>query len=456
MEIKKFLPPQYECTICVIGLGYVGLPLAVEISMKKGKNEKHFNKRKIIGFDINEQRIKELNQGIDKTNEVSNKDFNKLSDIQFTSNEKLLIEGDVFLVTTPTPIDDSKKPDLSLLCMACETIGKTLKIRKAEQRKINIPIIIFESTVYPGVTEDICVPIIEKESGLKFNSDDKNKSFVVGYSPERINPGDSNRKLSDIKKVTSGCSKNVGIWIDNFYNSFIDAGTYLAPSIKVAEAAKVIENTQRDLNIALINELSIIMKKLDIDTIEVLKAAETKWNFISFRPGLVGGHCIGVDPYYLTYKAEKVGYYPQVMLAGRRINDYMPLWIVEQIILNLSKKGFTISKSKVLILGLTFKENCPDFRNSKVFNLIQELRSYGTSIEVFDPFVNDEIRNKHLDLKFRKSLNNCEVYEAIVVAVSHKLFKDIDIKKWKSMLVKDGIIFDVKGIVPLELNPLRM
>ena len=291
---------------------------------------------------------------------------------------------------------------------------------------------------------------------MVFNDISNNNSFVCGYSPERINPGDNNRKLGDIQKVTSGSTPKVAKWIDTFYASFINAGTYLAPSIKVAEAAKVIENTQRDLNIALVNELSIILKKLDIDTLEVLKAAETKWNFIPFKPGLVGGHCIGVDPYYLTYKAEQIGYHPEVVLAGRRINDHMPQWIAEQLVLNLVKNEIKVKGSRLLILGLTFKENCPDFRNSKVFNLIEYLNNYGFNIEVVDPFINEEIKLKINSFTPKDSLKECSNYDSIILAVKHKLFTELSLEQWNILRSPKGIIFDIKGIVPKNLNPIRI
>ncbi len=459
-ENKENLPDQYNCTVCIIGLGYVGLPLALEIFLKNIDNtlKKSF-KRKVIGFDINKKRITDLKNNIDRTNEIKKEILKKCSKITFTHDEKKLQKGDVFIVTTPTPIDESKKPDLNLLKLACQTIGHALKVRNENQKinkNFNIPCVIFESTVFPGATEEICVPILEKESGLVFNDISKNNSFVCGYSPERINPGDNNRKLGDIQKVTSGSTPKVAKWIDTFYASFINAGTYLAPSIKVAEAAKVIENTQRDLNIALVNELSIILKKLDIDTLEVLKAAETKWNFIPFKPGLVGGHCIGVDPYYLTYKAEQIGYHPEVVLAGRRINDHMPQWIAEQLVLNLVKNEIKVKGSRLLILGLTFKENCPDFRNSKVFNLIEYLNNYGFNIEVVDPFINEEIKLKINSFTLKDSLKECSNYDSIILAVKHKLFTELSLEQWNTLRSPKGIIFDIKGIVPKNLNPIRI
>ena len=338
--------------VCIIGLGYVGLPLAVEF----GKI------RSTIGFDISSERISELNKAYDRTLEVTKEDLMNASKLEFTSELTQIKDANIYIVTVPTPIDSSKKPDLSPLIAASEMVGKYLE-------KDNI--VIYESTVYPGVTEEVCVPVLEANSKLKFNKD-----FYCGYSPERINPGDKVHTLTNITKVTSGSTPDVAEKVDKLYKEIIKAGTYKASSIKVAEAAKVIENSQRDINIAFVNELSLIFEKMQIDTLEVLEAASTKWNFLPFKPGLVGGHCIGVDPYYLTHKAEILGYHPEVILAGRRINDNMGIVVANQVVKNLVKKGISISGSKVLILGITFKENCPDIRNSKVIDVIRELESF--------------------------------------------------------------------------------
>ena len=340
----KNFPDLNNCTIAIIGLGYVGLPLAVEFSkLQNSKQSQQPLNRQVIGFDINPERIEELIIGIDRTKEVNQSELKESSNLQLTNNKQDLIGADVFIITVPTPIDDAKRPYLTPLKDASIMVGRILKERaKLNNRGRTLPIVIYESTVYPGATEEICVPILEKESGLVFNEDDASSSFVCGYSPERINPGDKKHRLTTITKVTSGSTKATGIWIDELYASIISVGTHLAPNIKVAEAAKVIENTQRDLNIALVNELSMICKRIGIDTLDVLEAAGTKWNFLPFKPGLVGGHCIGVDPYYLTHKAEQLGYYPQVVLAGRRINDGMGSWIVEQLILEMAKRKLSI------------------------------------------------------------------------------------------------------------------
>ena len=451
----KKLPENKKCTISIIGLGYVGLPLIIEFAKKKQNlNCEEVSERRLIGFDINKNRIEELKKNNDITNEVSQAELINSQNIIFTSDLEDLIETEVYIVTVPTPIDKAKKPNLRPLMNACSDIGYLLKKRSESlsSRETNTkPIIIFESTVYPGATEEVCVPIIATKSGLEFDSD-----FHVGYSPERINPGDKKHRLSDIIKITSGSTKDCAEWIDNLYASIIQAGTYRCESIKVAEAAKVIENTQRDLNIALINELSIIFKKLNIDTLDVLEAASTKWNFINFKPGLVGGHCIGVDPYYLTYKAQQINYEPQVVLAGRRINDSMPEWISEQLVLNLVKKGKLIKGTKLLILGLTFKENCPDFRNSKVFDLINFFIRYGFNVDVVDPHINEEMQAKENVYNLRKSTNNCTRYDAIVLTIAHKEFLNKSIDEWRSLINNDGIIFDIKGIVPKDLNPIRI
>ena len=355
---KSKLPNLFKCKICVIGLGYVGLPLAIEFSkVKQCLLSNKVLKRRVVGFDLNKKRISELIEGKDITREIEKNDLKELKSIEFISEPNLNINADVYIVSVPTPIDKNNNPNLFLLKKATEQVALFLK----KGDRLNSPIIIFESTVFPGTTEDICVPILEKNSGLKFNKD-----FYCGYSPERINPGDKKHKLSSITKVTSGSSDNSATWIDDFYGSIIKAGTFKAKSIRVAEAAKVIENTQRDLNIALVNELAKICKAINIDTLDVLSAAESKWNFLPFRPGLVGGHCISVDPYYLTYIAEKNGYHPDIVLAGRNLNDGMSNWIVEQIIDASKKQKINLEKSKILIMGITFKENC----------LIQEILKY--------------------------------------------------------------------------------
>ena len=410
--------------ITIIGLGYVGLPLAVEFS-------KHFP---VTGYDVKKNRVIELNKGIDSTFAVETKNLKKvLTDknrsigLYLTNDSKYINESNIYIITVPTPIDSNNNPDLTPLEKASTLVGKIIKIGD---------IIIYESTVYPGVTEDICVPLIEKESGLKFNID-----FSVGYSPERINPGDKEKTLTKIIKVTSGSNPEAAKIIDSLYNKIIDAGTHLAPSIKVAEAAKVIENSQRDINIAFINELSKIFNKLNIDTYSVLEAAGTKWNFLNFKPGLVGGHCIGVDPYYLALKAQEVGYHPEIILAGRRINDQMGKYVAEETVKLMIKKGLNIPKSKILILGITFKENCPDIRNSKVIDIYNELITYSCEVDFFDPWANPEEVTKEFNLKLINKIN--KKYESIILAVAHKQFLEL---KLKDYMVENGVIFDVKGV----------
>ena len=451
MVINNFsnLPAIENCTLCIIGLGYVGLPLAIEFSkiktcLRTGKKLK----RKIIGFDLNKKRIEELKSGLDKTKETEEKDLNELKSINFTSDLNKIYKADVFIISVPTPIDIHNNPDLNCLERATESIGEVIKTRE----KPSNPIIIYESTVYPGTTEEICVPILEKKSGLKFN-----EGFFCGYSPERINPGDKEHRLSSIVKVTSGSNKITANWIDELYGSIIEAGTYPAKSIQVAEAAKVIENTQRDLNIALINELAKIFKTINIDTLDVLEAAGSKWNFMPFRPGLVGGHCISVDPFYLTYKAKKHGYEPNIVLAGRNLNDGMSKWIVEQLLFAMKREKITQKKAKILILGLTFKENCPDTRNSKVMDIIFHLNQNGLTPYVYDPYIRNEKYVKN-DFTF---LNNLPIdgsvkFDAIIISVAHNEFKLIDINKWRNLINTNNVIYDLKGILPRELNPMRL
>ena len=406
-------------TIAVIGLGYVGLPLAVGF----------VSRHSVIGFDTKPGRISELRDGHDSTLEVPDAEL-AAAPICYTSDTADLADVTVFIVTVPTPIDDAKQPDLTPLRAASSTVGRALKPGDT---------VIYESTVYPGCTEEVCVPILEAESGLKFNTD-----FTVGYSPERINPGDHTHRLPDIKKVTSGSTPEAAEFIDNLYASIITAGTHRASSIRVAEAAKVIENTQRDVNIALINELAVLFNTLDLDTREVLEAAGTKWNFLPFRPGLVGGHCIGVDPYYLTHKAQQVGHHPEVILAGRRINDSMGAYVADQLILTMARNGQAIAANRVLILGLAFKENCPDLRNTRVVDIIHRLRQYGVEVDVCDPWVDpDEARHEYgLDLVPFDTLGP-NTYAGAILAVQHQQFTGIgpQPRDW----IDDGIIYDVKG-----------
>ena len=405
--------------IGVIGMGYVGLPLAVEFSH-------HFS---VVGFDINPDRVSDLNKGIDSTNEVERTSLNKLKNLLFTSEVDGLKECNFYIVTVPTPINANKRPDLEPLLSASRLIGQILKKND---------IVVYKSTVYPGATEEDCIPVLEQYSGLSLNKD-----FYVGYSPERINPGDKQHRLPNIMKVTSGSSPKSAKFIDQIYRTIIIAGTHQAESIKVAEAAKVIENTQRDLNISLINELAIIFNLMGIDTEAVLRAAETKWNFLKFRPGLVGGHCIGVDPYYLTHKAESLGYNPEIILAGRRMNDAMASFISSELIKLLAQKDIKINKSKILILGLSFKEDCPDIRNTKVVDIISELEDYNCKVSVYDPWVDKfSAKNEYdIDLLDKPEINK---YDAVVIAVAHKQFKKLGIKKIKSFGKSKHIVYDLK------------
>ena len=417
--------------LAVIGLGYVGLPLAVEFG-------KH---RSVVGFDINTDRIEALQAGHDSTLEVSDDELAEAGDLQFSSSISDLEGCNTYIVTVPTPIDDHKRPDLTPLIRASETIGKVLK---------RGDVVIYESTVYPGATEEDCVPVLERVSGLKFNED-----FFAGYSPERINPGDKLHRLPMIMKVTSGSTPAVADFVDDLYASIITAGTHKAPNIRVAEAAKVIENTQRDLNIALINELAVIFNKMGIDTEAVLKAAGTKWNFLPFRPGLVGGHCIGVDPYYLTHKAEAIGYHPQIILAGRRLNDGMGAYVAGQLVKALLRKRIHVQGARVLVMGLTFKENCPDLRNTRVVDVIAELQDYGMTVDVHDPWV-DAAEAKHeygLDL-----IDNPKTgaYTAVVLAVAHEQFKGYGVAGFRALCSPDHVLYDLKYLLDADEADMRL
>jgi len=418
-----------DMKLAIIGLGYVGLPLAVEFGKKLP----------VVGFDINLQRIKDLENGVDHTLETSSDDLLEAKNLIFTSRLEDLRSCNYFIVTVPTPIDRFKRPDLTPLVKASETVGKVLK--KGD-------IVIYESTVYPGATEEECVPVLEKFSGLKFNID-----FFCGYSPERINPGDKVHTVTKIKKVTSGSTPEVARKVDALYRMIIVAGTHMASSIKVAEAAKVIENSQRDINIAFVNELALIFNKLGIDTHEVLQAAGTKWNFLPFTPGLVGGHCIGVDPYYLTHKAQEVGYNPEIILAGRRLNDNMGIYAANRTIKLMIHKGHTIAGSKILVLGITFKENCPDIRNSRVIDVIAELQDFGCQVDVFDPWADPKEVKHEYGVDMIPSLDGNKTYDAIVFAVSHNEFREMSFDKLKK---PDTVLFDIKGVVDKSLVDGRL
>lgn len=411
-----------ELKIAVIGLGYVGLPLAVEFGKKLP----------VVGFDIQQKRIQELQSGQDHTLEVSPEELKQAAQLSYSSNLNDLKDCNFFIVTVPTPVDEVNRPDLTPLRKASETLGKVIK--KGD-------IVVYESTVYPGATEEVCIPVLEQVSGLKFNQD-----FFAGYSPERINPGDKVNTLTKIKKITSGSTPEVADFVDQVYASIITAGTHKASSIKVAEAAKVIENTQRDLNIALVNELSVIFDRLGIDTIDVLEAAGSKWNFLPFRPGLVGGHCIGVDPYYLTHKAEEVGYHPQVILAGRRINDNMARYVARNTIKHMLKNGIDVPRAKIGVLGITFKENCPDIRNSKVEDLIKEFQTWGAQVVVCDPWADAEEVKHEYGIELGQ-VNAEHPVDALVVAVGHNEFRNLSAAELKSYVRSNQpVLADVKGL----------
>lgn len=417
--------------IAVIGLGYVGLPLAVEFGKK-------FD---VIGFDINQARINDLQNGIDHTLEVSSEELALSPRLSFSFELDTLATCNFYIVTVPTPIDDYKQPDLTPLIKASETIAKVLK--KGD-------IVVYESTVYPGATEEDCIPVLERHSGLVFNQD-----FFAGYSPERINPGDKEHRVTNIKKITSGSTPEIADLVDAVYNQIITVGTYKASSIKVAEAAKVIENTQRDVNIALINELALIFNKMGIDTEEVLKAAGTKWNFLPFRPGLVGGHCIGVDPYYLTHKAQSIGYHPEIILAGRRLNDNMGAYVANQLVKAMLKKRMVVDGAKVLLMGLTFKENCPDLRNTKVVDIVAELEDYNIKVDIYDPWVDVSEANHEYGLQPVNAPEKAE-YDGIILAVAHQQFKDLsasDIRAWGK---EAHVLYDLKYVLDKDATDLRL
>ena len=411
--------------IAIIGLGYVGLPLAISFSKKYP----------VVGFDINQKRIGELKNGKDSTQEVSNKDLLNAKNLTFENDYEKISKSNVYIVTVPTPIDEHNQPDLTPLIKASTMLGEIVK--KGD-------VVIYESTVYPGATEYKCVPLIENISGLKFNED-----FFVGYSPERINPGDKEHTVENILKVTSGSTPDAAKFINLLYKSIITAGTYLASSIQVAEAAKVIENTQRDVNIALINELSIIFNELNIDTLEVLEAAGTKWNFLPFRPGIVGGHCIGVDPYYLTHKAQSIGYYPEMILAGRRLNDSMGKYVASQLVKEMIKKDIPVSGARVLIMGLTFKENCPDLRNTKVIDIASELKDYNIDVDITDPWCSNEEAMDEYGLDIVKTPKN-NLYDGIILAVGHNEFKELGATSIRKLGKQKHVLYDLKYI--LEKN----
>lgn len=420
-----------ELKIAIIGLGYVGLPLAVEFGKKVP----------VTGFDIHQKRIDELKAGRDHTLEVSPEELTQATQLTYTAQLEDLKDCNFFIVTVPTPIDDFKQPDLTPLIKASTSIGKVLK--KGD-------IVVYESTVYPGATEEACIPVLEQVSGLKFNQD-----FFAGYSPERINPGDKQHRVTNILKITSGSTPQVAEFVDQVYNLIIEAGTHKAPSIKVAEAAKVIENTQRDVNIALINELALIFNKMGIDTEDVLKAAGTKWNFLPFRPGLVGGHCIGVDPYYLTHKAQSIGYHPEIILAGRRLNDAMGAYVVTQLVKQMIRKKIQVEGSKVLVLGLSFKENCPDIRNTKIIDIINELKEYQIEVDIYDPWVDISEAQHEYNVTPIKTLQD-STYDGVILAVAHEEFKVMGADKMRKLGKANHVLYDLKYVLDQSKVDIRL
>ena len=416
-------------TIAIIGLGYVGLPLAVEF----GKY------RKVIGFDIYQGRVDELEAGHDSTLETSDEDLANAKHLEFTTNIEDLRDAQIYIIAVPTPTDKNNRPDLTPLVKASETVGKVLS---------DGDIVIYESTVYPGATEEDCVPVLEHISGKKMNRD-----FYVGYSPERINPGDKVRTLTTIKKVTSGSTPEIGVEVDELYNEIITAGTHLAPTIKVAEASKVIENSQRDINIAFVNELAKIFNLMGIDTLDVLEAAGTKWNFLPFRPGMVGGHCIGVDPFYLAQKAQEVGYHPEIILAGRRLNDSMGAYVAQEVVKIMVKGGKPVKDAKALMLGITFKENCPDIRNTRATDIYHELNDFAMEVDIYDPWASKEHVKSEYGIDLVDSIGDMSEYSAVILAVAHDQFKELDFNQIKS---KGIVVYDVKSILPKELVDGRL
>ena len=420
-----------ELEIAIIGLGYVGLPLAVEFGKKVP----------VVGFDIHQKRIDELKSGQDHTLEVSPEELAQSTHLSYSATLEDLKDCNFFIVTVPTPIDEFKQPDLTPLIKASQSIAQVLK--KGD-------VVVYESTVYPGATEETCIPVLEKYSGLKFNQD-----FYAGYSPERINPGDKLHRVTNILKITSGSTPEVADFVDNVYNLIIEAGTHKAASIKVAEAAKVIENTQRDVNIALINELAVIFNKMGIDTEAVLKAAGTKWNFLPFRPGLVGGHCIGVDPYYLTHKAQAIGYHPEIILAGRRLNDTMGAYVVTQLVKAMLKKRIQVEGAKVLVLGLSFKENCPDIRNTKIIDIVHELQEYHIQADVYDPWVDASEAQHEYGITPVEALENAQ-YDAVILAVAHEEFKAMGVQEIRALGKASHVLYDLKYVLDQSESDIRL
>ena len=451
------LPSPNNCSIAVIGAGYIGLPLSIKLAeIKKSYIDDNINKRKVLCFDINSERINDLRKGIDKTKEVEEKELLIKDNLFFTDNTKDLTSAEVFIVAVPTPINDDKTPNLYSLKEATKFISNAILEKRFNNPKKNVtPIIIYESTVYPGATEEICVPIIEKITGLKYNDLSTNKGFTLGYSPERANPADKKNTLNTITKITSGSHPKIADWVDNLYGSIIKAGTHKVSSIKIGEAAKIIENVQRDVNIALMNEFAMFFSKLDLDTHEILEAAYTKWNFLKFEPGLVGGHCIGVDPYYLIYKAKELSFSPKLTILSREINEYTLEWIFEILIREAKRKNINIKNSKILFLGISFKENCPDLRNSKSLALLKKLISHKARCDFLEPNVSKE-KLKNYGANYLEIIPENGSYDILIGAVKHKEFLDINSESWLKLLKKNHIVLDIKNIIPKTIEAIRL
>lgn len=450
------LPPLFTCRVAVIGLGYVGLPLAVELARTSACSRTgRLLLREVIGFDTDPQRIKELEKRVDRTQQISPEVLAECPRLELTADPASLNTADVFVIAVPTPVDAEMRPDLSHLENASARVGRALKERVQGQRQIgaaqSLPVVIYESTVFPGATEEFCIPILEQASGLTLN-----ESFVCGYSPERVSPGDKEHRLRSIVKITSGSTSEAAAWVDHFYASIILAGTHPAPSIKVAEAAKVAENIQRDLNIALANELAMIFRQLNIDTLDVLEASRSKWNFLDCRPGLVGGHCISVDPYYLAHRAQLSGHQPQLIAAGRQINASMGAWVAEQLKAEMTRNKIRPAGSEVLVLGFSYKENCPDYRNTQVLVMLQAMERHGMKPIVVDPWVAPEDVMKEYGIEILDKAPPGQIYQAVVCAVSHQEFADLSLDQWKGLVAPDGVFIDVKGIMPRALSPFRV
>ena len=452
------LPNTNNCFVAVIGAGYIGLPLSIKFAeVKKSYIDNVLNNRKVLCFDIDSERINNLKKGFDITREVKEKELLNKENLFFTDNPRDLCSAEVFIVAVPTPINDDKTPNLYSLKEATKCIAKVILEKRINNPKDNItPIIIYESTVYPGATEEICVPIIEKITGLKYNDLSTDRGFALGYSPERANPGDKENTIDSITKITSGSQPKIAEWVNNLYGSIIKAGTHKVSSIRVGEAAKIIENVQRDVNIALMNEFSMFFSKLDLDTHEILQAAYTKWNFLRFEPGLVGGHCIGIDPYYLIHKAKELSFSPKLTTLSREINEYTLEWIFERLLNEAKRKKINIENSKILLLGITFKENCPDLRNSKSIELLKKLISKKAQCDVFEPNVNNETIKRKYGINSLEKIPENGNYDILIGAVKHNEFLGMNSDSWLKLLKKNHLVLDIKNIIPKSIKAIRI